>query len=367
MQKKEIKRNKKQTTEKVQKKVIKKDNNKNAILLVAGLLFIIATVLIYIGFDNRNVEIKKLIINEKIEEPTYKVYLRQNNFYDEQYLEKGNIYPSNLTDYIDINFKYVLSASNILSGKYTVKVDAQLVGEYENIDQIKGTIWTKKYLLKNETEKEINNTSTININENVKLDYLSFLNDVILYRNINKLAIDAYVDVIITIKYQAKSNDGIEILENGSMVTRTITLKVPITTSTFKITPSNSIEKSDTLIVQNGEKANWKLIIIGLALLGIDLIILLTAIIKKNLFNKNTYQKQIDKILKNYSEIIVEVSTKLEINDSINVIEIKTFEDMIDIEEQIKSPILYYEVEKNNESWFIIMTETYLYKYVLKK
>ena len=40
---------------------------------------------------------------------------------------------------------------------------------------------------------------------------------------------------------------------------------------------------------------------------------------------------------------------------------------MVDIEEEIKSPIIYYEVERNNESWFIIVTDKYVYKYTLVK
>ena len=81
---------------------------------------------------------------------------------------------------------------------------------------------------------------------------------------------------------------------------------------------------------------------------------------------KTEFTKNLEKILKDYSEIIVEVSTPLEYDKSINVLDIKTFEDMVDIEEEIKSPILLYEIKKNHEAWFIIIKDEYMYRYILK-
>ena len=45
----------------------------------------------------------------------------------------------------------------------------------------------------------------------------------------------------------------------------------------------------------------------------------------------------------------------------------KNFEDMVDIEEEIKSPILFYEIKKGSESIFTIVNGSYIYRYMLKK
>ena len=47
--------------------------------------------------------------------------------------------------------------------------------------------------------------------------------------------------------------------------------------------------------------------------------------------------------------------------------DVKNFEDMVDIEEEIKSPILYYEVEEGSEALFTIVNDNYMYRYILKK
>ena len=46
--------------------------------------------------------------------------------------------------------------------------------------------------------------------------------------------------------------------------------------------------------------------------------------------------------------------------------DIKNFEDLINIEEELRIPILFYELEKDDEAWFIITTETQAYRYILK-
>jgi septal ring-binding cell division protein DamX len=38
---------------------------------------------------------------------------------------------------------------------------------------------------------------------------------------------------------------------------------------------------------------------------------------------------------------------------------------MIDVEEELKSPIMLYEHIKNEESWFIVVNGNYAYRYIL--
>ena len=44
----------------------------------------------------------------------------------------------------------------------------------------------------------------------------------------------------------------------------------------------------------------------------------------------------------------------------------KDFEDLVNIEEELRVPILFYELIHESESWFIITTSTQAYRYVLK-
>ena len=80
---------------------------------------------------------------------------------------------------------------------------------------------------------------------------------------------------------------------------------------------------------------------------------------------KSRYKKEIEKLFKEYSEILVEVSSPIEF-DNFTFIDIKEFDDMIDLEEEYKSPILYYEKVKDYESWFVVIKDNFMYRYIYK-
>ena len=80
---------------------------------------------------------------------------------------------------------------------------------------------------------------------------------------------------------------------------------------------------------------------------------------------KSEYRKNIDRILKEYSEIIVEVTYSIE-HDDLTIIDIKEFDDMIDLEQEYKSPILHYEKIHGYESWFVIIKDNFMYRYIFK-
>lgn len=82
--------------------------------------------------------------------------------------------------------------------------------------------------------------------------------------------------------------------------------------------------------------------------------------------NKTYYEKTLARILKTFLEVIAEVHAPPS-GDGLEVIDVKNFEYMVDIEEEIKSPILFYEIIKGSESIFTIVNGGYIYRYMLKK
>ena len=89
----------------------------------------------------------------------------------------------------------------------------------------------------------------------------------------------------------------------------------------------------------------------------------------RNLFRgvkKDEYQSQKDKILKEYGDIIVETTSPVNFSDY-QVIQVKNFNEMIDLEEELHVPILHFEPAIGEESWFMLIHDKILYKYVLKQ
>ena len=70
--------------------------------------------------------------------------------------------------------------------------------------------------------------------------------------------------------------------------------------------------------------------------------------------------------MKDYGDIIVETTSPVNFNDY-QVIHVKNFNEMIDLEEELHVPILYFEPAVGQESWFMLIHDKVLYKYDLKQ
>jgi hypothetical protein len=106
------------------------------------------------------------------------------------------------------------------------------------------------------------------------------------------------------------------------------------------------------------------MVYIGVLILILDLLVFVILFNKIFADKKSLYLKTLNKIMKDYSEVIIESSTNLNY-DNLEILDIKTFDDMIDVEEELKSPIMLYEHIKNEESWFIVVNGNYAYRYIL--
>ena len=66
-----------------------------------------------------------------------------------------------------------------------------------------------------------------------------------------------------------------------------------------------------------------------------------------------------------YGDIIIEINDELE-RGNLQVIEVKTFNEMLDLEDELKVPILFYEIIRDKLGEFVINHNNFLYRYVLE-
>ena len=48
------------------------------------------------------------------------------------------------------------------------------------------------------------------------------------------------------------------------------------------------------------------------------------------------------------------------------LVELETFDEILDISEKLEKPILFIEMHKHQKSWFLVVNNNEIYKYVLK-
>lgn len=332
-----------------------------AILIITlCLLFAFSIVLIYFGKHPLKRSTTPIYSYGSKANIDYKVYLLPNDFYEEKYLGMDKQYTAALIDYVDINLGYLFSGSLKSNIAYTYDVTATIIGEYENTSSGKSELWTKKYDLLTEQDMNMEDSTYFNINQNIRINYNDYNNVVTSFKEQFKIAIDAYLNVKMTVKYKSDLIDT----DNSVNDENTIEVNIPLAANTIKISTVNNANNSKSLTKEEMVKENNYMIFGGFSLLGITtiLFIILSVVLFKN--GKSHYKITLNKIMKDYSEIIAEVSGPMDFADK-TILEIKNFDDLVDIEEELKSPILYYEIEHNRESWFIITTEEYVYKYIL--
>ena len=333
-----------------------------AIIISLGIFMPITK--LYLNEVKIKTEEKKLkyssTINRNVD---YKVQLYDNNFLDKNEMEKNQIYIAELVKNISLNFIYTYSETKKTNTEYTYNVKAKLYGE--NINSDTGNtkkVWEKNYtLLENKT---INNSQNegFNITESLNIDYPKYKEEVLEFKK--RFGMNLNTKLKITMNVNIKGINGTDKINKDDK----IEIEIPIGVQAFSIKENYKKQTNDKIynkLTEQKEKIN----IINIVFIIILIISLIAFILLyKLIFNikpKSHYTKTLDKILKTYGQIIVEVNTPIK-DKKLNVIIVKNFEEMVDLEEELRIPIILYENIYNYTAVFSITYNNTIYKYILK-
>lgn len=331
------------------------------IIIILFLTIIFSSFLILTGISKKS-DTESILYSYKIyNNINYKVNLYDNSFFETNYLTMNNTYIAALTKNINIVFSYNFSNSTKLDFTYTYDIVATLKGIYgTNSDNTENLVWNKQYILSNPVTEIFNQSNSINLEKNININFDFYQNIVEQFQNQLNLAIDAYLDITMTVKLTS--------IDNTLSNTKTLNIIIPLSSSTFKITTSYIKSKQENVYDSSYNKSNIKIfeVVFGTILLIISVLVSVIAfyyLIKVT--KKSEYYLKLKKIFKNFGEIIVEVTNELDYKQ-MSVIDVKKFEDMIDLEEELHIPLLHYEKEKDVESWFVLINDKQLYRYILR-
>ena len=123
---------------------------------------------IFIVFYLKEAKLSVVAFNEN-SNVDYKVYLKENKFYEKDYLEKDNQYIASLIDKVEANFKYNMD----IPSKFDYVYGYKIVAEVEVIDVTNdNTIY--KFQENILEKKTVNNSGNLEINEKADIDYSKF-------------------------------------------------------------------------------------------------------------------------------------------------------------------------------------------------
>lgn len=333
------------------------------IFVFAGFIFIFAFLCLI--FLKKGLETKTYTSIYYMEKSNldYKVYLKENPYFDSPYLTKGNQYIASLIDYISADFNYDFSASDLMNSNfcYLVKADVTV---YEKGDSSKVLYKSSDTLLPEKTVQN-NGSSYYAIRENIKINYAKYNDMVSAFKKDYSLALESQLKVTLYVFMDGAYKE----IEQPLSSSQNMSLTIPLTEQTINIGMSYK-DVNDANIVE--EYSNVETInIVYFVLFGITLITSLVLTVKLVRFlnkikTKGTeYDRILGTILKDYEGIVARVKKVPDFNGR-TLIELETFDEILDISEKLDKPILFIEMHKHQKSWFIIVNHNEIYKYTLK-
>ena len=129
---------------------------------------------------------------------------------------------------------------------------------------------------------------------------------------------------------------------------------------------SNKTEGVAEKEVSSIQKANTTKIVVSMVTLIISLYIIryvfVNTIESHNI--KSTYKIELNKILRICQDKIVQVSTQIDIGQT-DLIEVKDFQEIIKLSEELAKPILCYISKQTEEACFAVVSNGVTYRYIL--
>jgi hypothetical protein len=285
----------------------------------------------------------------------YQVYLKENDYYTEKFLESGRQYIAGLISAVRADFNYQLAADENTNAHY----------EYEIIATAKATekgdkskiLYEKAETLKRGEVKEITQ-GTFRIHDNVSIDYAKYNEYLKNFRSEFGISADCLLDLKMIVKV------------DGAIKTEDVlAMNIPLSTQTVDIMiDADAINREEKV----GE-ANQEIYIKNIQLLVVGAVMLVASIaasgiiiyLHKTRFGNNWYAEALYKIFKNYDTRIVNVSENF--YEPENTMRVSEFIELVDAANTENAPILYCEVVPEYKAYFVVAGANAIYRYTLTR
>lgn len=329
------------------------------VIAVCCISFLLYKEVRYPGVEERNIALYTYNNQGSVD---YRVYLKSNELYDSNSLEKDQIYISEFVDYINADFKYEFNGDRPenLRGNYSViaKVQGYTVDNEEVIN-----IWEKDFPIIYRTDFTIDDENMVlEENINIRLDeYNEFVEEILETSKIN-----CQTSLHIAMNINIEGDTGIEEIQESISPN----LIIPLNTSMFEIGGNTNIEEPGVIeeIRQINLPVNIKQvtiygIILGILVIGVILLIFFTEIVP----DKDPLEKSLKKLFKKYGDRFVALNSEITI-PSENINEVKSIDDLVRVADEIGKPIMYkYSSNYENIDKFYVIDKGEIYMLDINK
>ncbi len=323
-------------------------------------LFMLGIFLVYLGFNN----IKSIIFNyNENSDIKYKVYLKPNQFFETDYLEENETYIASLIDYIDVTFNYEAKFSNNIDGEIKYKYVAIVSANKKDTD---GHYWKREYDLSETKSIDLDNSSVLSISDNFKIKYDIYNSLLNKFKKEYNLNTDGELKIVMDIDNNSVINGTKSPVNIGSKVS----LSIPLLEKALEMSINKDTANNNKTLTfeEKDNSSRFTLFKIGGVILMVGSIFgfVRVSLSRKNFKEENEYELTLKRILENYDSIIADVKNVPSLDES-KKINLNSFDELLDVYNEVRMPINYYQNEKEDKSTFVIINDNVAWIYVLKK
>lgn len=282
----------------------------------------------------------------------YKVWLQENDFYEEEYLGEDYNVIADAIDEIEIDFDYNLNFSDYVQGSSYYTINSRIVA-YQKGDLSEKKIWDYNKLIRDRAIT-IYDVDTLKINNanNFRIDYQEYrelMND---YKN--NYGVSLVGDLIIEIDIKSNLSYS-KFTNNIDLDNRRMFLTIPLTDSVVSISKDNIDMSSQTLIEKGETKINYLKLSLSLIafVLGFSLCVFLGLTLAKLVGYDSKYDRELKRILRTYGSIIVNVK-QFKFDNNEKIIYVDSISELLDAQQELRKPILFYNVKFNKKASFAL-------------
>lgn len=331
--------------------------------VIGALLLAFAGILYLVDMQSRETEVAvPTVYDYKIgQSVNTSVKYLDSSFFDGGPGVNNTAYIAELTDAIRSHFHYNFTGSEVTDLTYTYAVKASVRGLYtiKDEDKAQPTIWTKDFQLVEQTTQEVH-AKSFTLDPTVEAPYSEYKKMIDQLNTALELSLESEAVVTSTVTVSG------EVKGASFKDTRTATVTAPLNQQLYTL--AVKYDKETTGQVAATESQGWTLsahyleVVSGVvALIGL---VLLIYGFRTQIF-KTPYHRELDRIFRLHDGIIIRASKPANLHGK-NVVDVQSFDDILNLEEEMKAPIVAAPAGAE-ATQFIILRDDVAYVYTLGK
>lgn len=331
------------------------------VLLLTLVLILLIAVTLVATFSLQDVKETDALTYNSNATLTPSICLKNNDFLPSACSSENKSYVNSLIDNIKLNLNGSFQASNLLERlTYSYVVEAETKANekgntnkvvYDSIDQIATG------------SDEVMNTTTISLNTDLDVNFKSYNDLINAFKRTYVIALDSNLIIKLTINYEAYYDKIAEPIKT----TKEVLVTFPLTEQTVNmdLTKATITTNETQLATTNDDLINeQKLFIYGLYAIDVIWFIIMVVYVIKLIPEQNVYNRKLNKILKEYDRAIA-LTDHLPSLKGLKIITINSFDELLDVKDNLGKPILMAENKRHDQASFLILNDTEAYLYVL--